>query len=84
MCDIRQIFYDEKDNFYVDDCGYVIPNIYSIIEPNIIYLFRSKKEDMFVYSAHGEYIELIYEPEYEYVRNDTNQIIDRIERRNLA
>ena len=82
MCDIRQIFYDEKDNYFVDDCGFVIPNIYTIIDPNLIYLLKTKKDDMFVYGVTGEYIELIYEPEYECIYGDSDQIIDRLERRN--
>ncbi len=81
MCDIRQIFYDEKQNIFVDDCGYVIPNIHTVIEPNMIFLLKTKKEDMFVYGVHGEFIELIYEPEYEEIYGDSDQIIDRLERR---
>lgn len=61
MEDIRQIFYDEKNDFYVDDLGVVIDNIYRVVDPNMIYLLRTKKDDMFVYGIHGEYIELIYE-----------------------
>lgn len=87
MCDIRQIFYDEKQNFFVDDCGYIFQNIYTTIEPNLIYLFKMKKQDMFLYSMHGEFLELIYEPdmslkhaEYEYIYGDSYQKIDRIER----
>jgi hypothetical protein len=36
---------------------------------------------MFVYGIHGEFIELIYEPEYKYIYGENDQIIDRIERR---
>lgn len=80
MCDIIQIIYDEKDNFFILD-GFVIPNIYEMIDPNLIYLLKTKKDDMFVYGLYGEFIELIYEPQYECIYGDNNQIIDRIERR---
>ena len=61
MEEIRQIYFNEGQNQFIDELGYVIYNIYSIIDPNMIYLLKTKKEDLFVYGVHGEFIELIYE-----------------------
>ena len=62
MCDVTQILYDEGENIFIDELGYMIPNVHTYIDPNMVYLFKTKKEDMFCYGIHGGCIELIYLP----------------------
>lgn len=73
------IFYWEKGNIYTDECGFTIDNIYKEILPNYIYLFRLKKEDMYVRNIHGQQVALLYECEYENISDDNGNIIDRRE-----
>jgi hypothetical protein len=53
-------YYDRNRNRFSDDGGYDILNIFGIVSPNMIYLFKTKKEDMLVYGTSGQLIELIY------------------------
>jgi hypothetical protein len=48
MSDIPQLYYNEAVNYVYDEGGYTIFNIFSIISPNIMDLFKMKKEDMVV------------------------------------
>jgi len=70
--DIPQYFYDAANNLVLDECGDVISNIFEIISPNIMYLLKKKKENMFAYTLNGEYVELIYERNYEYIYGNYN------------
>lgn len=65
MCDFRQIYYQAKDNKFIDEFGWEIPNIHRIIDPNMVYLLKTNKQDMLCYSVHGEFLELIYERDNE-------------------
>lgn len=65
--DVPQFFYDASENTFLDECGDIVDNIFTIFNPNIIYLLKVKKESMFVYTINGEYVELIYEPNYSYI-----------------
>lgn len=80
MCDIIHVYYHEEQNQFIDEDGYIIPNIHDLIPPNMIFLFKKKKDDMFIYGKHGELIEMIYEEPYDYLYDDADQIIDRLER----
>ena len=62
MRDTHQYFYDPEYNEFSDECCKVVRNIYKFISPNLIYLFKTKKKDLFVYGLNGELIELIYLP----------------------
>ena len=56
------IYYSELTNNFIDENGFIIFDIYSHINPNMIFLFKSYKEDMLIKSKDGLYfIELIYE-----------------------
>ena len=65
MEEMRQIYYVESENLFLDECSFTIYNILEIVSANMIYLLKSKKEDMFVYGVSGEFIELIYEADNE-------------------
>lgn len=61
MCDVRTIYCDVERNRFIDDLGYEIANIYRVVDSNMVYLLKTKRQDMFVYGVHGEFIELVCE-----------------------
>lgn len=54
------LYYDKDKNVMMDDAGFVVFDIFHIISPNTLYLFKTKKEDMFVYGTDGQPVVLIY------------------------
>jgi len=83
--EVMQIYYNPETNVFIDEGGYEIPKIYSILSPNVVYLLRHKRDDMFIYGINGEYIELIYEDVfwnyedvYEDIYGDHDRPIDRL------
>ena len=68
--EITPIYYKACTNKFMDENGYNIFNIHRILSPNVVFLFRHKKDDMLVYGVNGEYIELIYEDcDYEKIKD---------------
>ncbi len=63
--DVVHITFEEGVKRYVMDGGWLISNIYSVINPNYEHMFRRYKKDMYVFGNNGEYIELHYEREEE-------------------
>jgi hypothetical protein len=61
---ITLLFYDQVGNVMIDPDGYIVTNIYDIITPNDLFLFKSKKEDLMVRGKSGGYVELIW-PEHD-------------------
>jgi hypothetical protein len=74
--EVVQIYYSETSNVFFDEGGYIIDNIYRVLSPNVIYVLKYKKEDMFVFGLNGEYIELIYEAD-DLIYGDSEYAIDR-------
>lgn len=66
MDDIYRLFFDPEENVFLDECGFMIFDIFSIIDPIIVYLFKLKKEYMFTYDTSGHRVELFYMKEGEY------------------
>jgi hypothetical protein len=60
MDDIYRLFFDPEENVFLDECGFIIFDIFSVLNPNIVYLFKLKKEYMFTYGLDGGRIELFY------------------------
>ena len=60
MREVFSFYYDEENNVIHDDEGFDRPDIFSIISPNMLYLFKTKKKSMYVYSLSGELIHLIW------------------------
>jgi hypothetical protein len=56
----RTLYYDMKENRFEDDYGIVVYNIFSIITPNDLYLFKEKKKTIEVYGRYGGTIELVW------------------------
>jgi hypothetical protein len=59
----RTLYYDIKKNLFFDDDSFEVWNLFSIVSPNMVYLFKHKKEDMLVYGVTGELVELIWPEE---------------------
>ena len=55
-----KLLYNPQKNIFVDECGFVIYNIYEFVDPNTIFLFKEKKEFMHV-EYNGRSIDLIYD-----------------------
>lgn len=68
--DIIVLLYDPLINRFIDGSfGDVIHNIYQIVTPWQVSLFKAKKEDMAFTSVNGDYlIELVW-PEFVYVKD---------------
>lgn len=49
----RRLQYDSETNIIYDEGGSIVFNIFSIIDPNTLYLFKSGKEDMMVSTVSG-------------------------------
>lgn len=60
MRDIIYYYYDEESNVMIDSEGFERPDIFSIISPNMLYLFKTKRKSMYVYSLSGELVHLIW------------------------
>jgi len=54
----RKLHYDEVENVMYDEYGDIVFNIFSIITPNDLYLFKKKKEYMVVTNISGGIAEL--------------------------
>lgn len=57
---IRSYSYDREKNVMVDEGGFIIFNIFSIITPNILYLFKKEQQNMVVPDINGDLVELVY------------------------
>jgi len=70
MFDIVNLFYDPEKNVILDDCGFMIFDIYKIISPNRLFLFKTQKQHMSTWDKNGGLIVLYYGEEddgnYEY------------------
>jgi hypothetical protein len=43
-----------------DECGFEVVDVFRYITPNMLYLFKTKKEYMAVYGVDGQVVELFY------------------------
>jgi hypothetical protein len=59
-----KLFYDEEENVIIDEGGYIIFDIFRIITPQIMNVFRKKKQYTQTYAPDGRLVELFY-PIYE-------------------
>ena len=74
--EVIQIYYNANTNTFIDEGGFEVYNIHALISPNVVFLLKYKKDDMFVYGVNGEYIELIYE-DYKLIYGDSELPVDR-------
>jgi len=62
----RVLYYDVAENYIYDEKGCIVFNIFSIITPNDLFIFKYKKETMMFDTLSGGAVELQYctEPIY--------------------
>ena len=48
--DLLYIYYDEQENIFYHEGGFMLFDIFSIMAPNEVYLFKLKKEDILVHT----------------------------------
>lgn len=58
--DTRRLQYDSKENIMYDEGGSIVFNIFSLIDPNTLYLFKEKKENMIANAIAGGVVELMW------------------------
>jgi len=58
--EVSTYYYNKEKNIMIDEDGFEIFNIFNIISPNSLFLFKYKKDDMFVFGTSGKVVELIY------------------------
>ena len=56
----RTLYYDIEANVIYDEHGINLFNIFSVITPNDLYLFKKKKETIEVRGTNGRMVELIW------------------------
>jgi hypothetical protein len=59
------LFYYPYDNVFTDGYGDVVYDIFRIISPNTLYLFKEYKEDMLAHTIDGGRIALFYQRDEE-------------------
>lgn len=57
------LFYDHENNYFIDETGSIIYELFKYITPNELLLFKQVNEDLFILRPNGDYIEMIA-PEY--------------------
>jgi len=57
---VYRLYYDPEENVIVDECGFMIFDIFRIISPNVLLVFRARKGYMFTYDLSGCPVELFY------------------------
>ena len=75
---IPHYFYYDNERILTNEDGDIVDNIYSLFNPNIIYLLRTKRDAMLVYDNRGCLVRLVYTYSYEYIWGDNDYPIDRI------
>lgn len=64
--DLFHICYDAKENIFYDECGFINYNIYTIMTPNQVYLFKKNKKDIIIRTSAGDFYEVIYDDGTDY------------------
>ena len=58
--EVITLYYEPETNMIYDDDGWVLYNIFSLITPQDLMLFKNKMRDMRVYGRNGRLVDLIY------------------------
>ena len=64
MAGPRQLYYDKENNIMIDEWGEPVFNIFEIITPNTLHLFKQHKDYMVARTLSGELVELMYPEQY--------------------
>lgn len=57
------MFYDYENNYFIDENGFIIYELFRYITPNELLQFKQTNEDLFLLRPNGDYIEMIA-PDY--------------------
>lgn len=57
------MFYDYENNYFIDENGFIIYELFKYITPNELLQFKQTNEDLFLLRPNGDYIEMIA-PDY--------------------
>jgi hypothetical protein len=57
---IPSYYYDASENLMRDETDKVIHDIFSIVSPNTLFMFKMKKHDMLVFGLNKKPVELLY------------------------
>ena len=60
---VMVMFYDYENNYFVDENGFVIYELFRYITPSELLTFKTTNEDLFILRSNGDYIEMIA-PDY--------------------
>lgn len=62
------LYYMKDDNMFMDGEGFIIYDLFEIITPNDLYMFRKDREDMIVKHAtiKGYWVEILWPEENDY------------------
>ncbi len=63
--DVYTLYYDMTTNMMVNENGFEVFNVFSVITPNTLMLFKARQKDMIVRGVTGQLIELVWPDEEE-------------------
>jgi len=58
--DPYRLYYDPETNLIVDECGFIIFDIFRVVSPGVLLVFKARRSYMLAYGLNGEMIELFY------------------------
>lgn len=59
------LYYDDTHNVFLDACGFIERDLFTIISPNMVYIFKEKKKSMVCYGVTGKTVMLFWPGDYE-------------------
>ncbi len=59
--DLFYMFYNPEENRFYYDGGFLTYNIFDVMSPNEVYLFKLRKEDILIRTSCGDLYAIIYE-----------------------
>ena len=59
------LYYDDENNIFLDACGFIERNVFTIVSPNVVYLFKLKKKTMAYNGGNGKLVMLFWPGDYE-------------------
>lgn len=57
------MFYDHENNYFVDENGFIIYELFKYITPSELLTFKTTNEDLFILRSNGDYI-VLTAPDY--------------------
>ena len=60
MFDVCELYYDPETNVLTDACGFMVFDIFNIIDPNALYLFKRNKQHTSTWNKFGDLVVMYY------------------------